>query len=127
MQIKRALLKLILSLAIQKYCFIADVPDVKISTEQEVYFGSKTSFTSRIVSCPSPDGVEWQQSNDGKTFESIIISKPKYYGSSCDLKSPLLIIPKVTFEDRLYYRLSVWNKIGKQHSDTVFLNVKGSM
>lgn len=106
--------------------FIEDVPNAKISTEQQTYIGSETMFTSRIVSCPSPDGVEWQQSNDGKTFDSIIISKPKYYGSSCDPKSPLLIIPKVTFEDKLYYRLLVWNKIGKQYSNTVFLDVKGS-
>lgn len=86
---------------------------------------SKTMFTSRIVSCPSPDGAEWQQSNDGKTFESITISKPKYYGSSCEPKSPLLIIPNVTFEDKLYYRLLVWNTIGEQYSNTVFLDVKG--
>lgn len=109
-----------------KTLFFADVPNVEISTTQEVYFGSKISFTSRIVSCPSPDGAEWQQSNDGNTFKSIIISKPKYYGSSCDPKSPLLIIPKVTFEDKLYYRLLVGNKIGEQYSNTVFLDVKGS-
>lgn len=107
--------------------FIADVPNAEISTQQQVYFGSKTSFTSRIVSCPSPNGVEWQQSNDGETFKSINISQPKYYGSSCNPMSPLLIIPKVTFEDKLYYRLLVWNKIGEQYSNTVFLDVKGSM
>lgn len=106
--------------------FIVDVPNAEISTEQQIYVGSETIFTSKIVACPSPDGIEWQQSNDGKTFESIIISKPKYFGSSDDPKSPLLIIPKVSFEDRLYYRLFVWNKIGEQHSNTVFLDVKGS-
>lgn len=105
--------------------FRIDFPNAEISTEQQPYIGSKTMFTSRIVSCPSPDGAEWQQSNDGKTFESITISKPKYYGSSCEPKSPLLIIPNVTFEDKLYYRLLVWNTIGEQYSNTVFLDVKG--
>lgn len=126
MQIKLALLRLIFSFTIQKHYFFADVPNVEILTEQEVYYGYNTSFTSRILSCPSPDGAEWQQSNDGETFKSIVISKPKYYGSSCDPKSPFLIIPKVTFEDKLYYRLLVWNKIGEQYSNTVFLDVKGS-
>lgn len=111
---------------VKTQCFIADVPNAEISTEQQIYFGSETRFTSRIASCPSHYKVEWQQSHDRKTFKSIIISKPKYFGSSCNPKSPLLIIPKVTFEDKLYYRLVVWNMIGEQYSNTVFLDVKGS-
>lgn len=107
--------------------FIADIPKVKISTEQQVYFGSATTLTSNIFSCPSPDGVEWQKSNDGKTYDSIYIRQSKYNGSNSKHESPLLVIPKVTFEDKLHYRLLVWNKIGEQYSNTVFLNVIGSM
>lgn len=106
--------------------FIEDVPNADISTEQQIYVGSETMLLPRIVSCPSPDGVQWQQSNDGTTFNSIDISQPKYSGSSCNPNSPLLMIPKVTLEDKLYYRLLVWNKIGEQYSNTIFLNVKYS-
>lgn len=113
-------------LYVTTHYFIADIPNVEISTEQHIYVGFETRFTSRIVSCPSPDGVEWQQSNDGKTFESINIKQLKYYGSSCNSRSPLLKITEVTFEDKLYYRLLVWNTIGKQYSNIVFLDVKGS-
>lgn len=108
------------------HCWFADVPNVEISTEQQIYFGSKTTLTSKVLSCPSPDGVEWQESNSGQTFDSIDITKPKYYGSSCNPKSPLLVMPKVTFIEKLNYRLLVWNKIGEQYSNTVFLDVIGS-
>lgn len=103
-----------------------DVPRAKISTEQEVFFGSHTFLTSEISSCPSLEGAEWQTSIDGNTFCCVDISQPKYYGSSRNPELPSMEIPKVTFDDKLYYRLLVWNKIGEQFSNTVYLNVIGN-
>lgn len=104
---------------------IAGVPRAEISTDSEVMFGLKTTITSAVLSCPTPDEVEWQNSNDGKTFRRIDISEPHYYGSSLSPDSPLLVIPYTTFDDMLHYRLLLWNKIGEQCSNTLYLNVTG--
>lgn len=101
------------------------VPRAEISTDSEVMFGLKTTITSAVLSCPTPDEVEWQNSNDGKTFRRIDISEPHYYGSSLSPDSPLLVIPYTTFDDMLHYRLLLWNKIGDQCSNTLYLNVTG--
>lgn len=107
---------------------IADVPNATILTDNsEVVFGSETKVESLVESCPKPDGVEWQKSKDGKNFLGIDINKPHYHGSSLNSESPLLLISKTVFEDVLYYRLHVWNKIGEHFSDPLFLDVKGSM
>lgn len=105
---------------------IADVPIASISTDLNVMFGSRTIIKSEVFSCPPHDGAEWQNSDDGKMFRQIDISKPQYYGSSSYPKPPLLIIPHTTFDDMLYYRLHVRNKIGDQFSNTLYLNVTGS-
>lgn len=89
-------------------------------------FGLKTMVKSAVSSCPPPDGVEWQNSDDGKSFRRIDINKPHYYGSSLNPESPVLAIPYTTFDDMLHYRLFVWNKIGDQYSNTLYLNVRGS-
>lgn len=88
-------------------------------------FGLKTTITSAVLSCPTPDEVEWQTSNDGKTFRRIDISEPHYYGSSLSPDSPSLVIPYTTFDDMLHYRLLLWNKIGDQCSNTLYLHVTG--
>lgn len=103
-----------------------DVPKAEISTEKQIIFGSTTTITSTISSCPCPDWVEWQKSNDGKTFECIKISQPKYYGSSCNPESPLLLITKVSLKDRQHYRLLLCNKIGRQYSNTVYIDATGN-
>lgn len=79
------------------------------------------------MSTPSPDAVEWQKSQDGMNFKIIDIKEPKYTGSNIFPLFPLLEIPKATFDDKLFYRLKVWNKIGITVSDNVYLNVTGSM
>lgn len=78
------------------------------------------------MSCPSLDGIEWQKSSDGETFSNIDLREPKHFGSSHDPVSPLLVILNVNFEDKLYYRLLAWNKIGETYSNTIYLNVTGS-
>lgn len=71
--------------------------------------------------------MQWQKSNDGITYEYIDINEAKYYGSRLDPESPKLVITKTTFEDMLYYRLFIWNKIGESYSNASHLNVTGSM
>lgn len=102
---------------------IADVPSAEISIDSEVMFGLNTTITSAVLSCPTPDEVEWQKSNDGKTFCRIDIREPHYYGSSLSPESPLLVMPYTTLDDMFHYRLLVWNKIGDQCSNTLYLNV----
>lgn len=114
---------------IKKKIFVynfSDIPIVNISTDSKAMFGLETKITSAVFSSPTPDGAEWQNSDDGKTFCRIDINKPRYYGSSLNPESPLLVIPYATFDDMLHYRLFVWNKIGDQYSNTLYLNVKGS-
>lgn len=68
--------------------------------------------------------MEWQKSIDRHNFSSIDVEDPKHEGSSPDPKLPLLVITNTTFEDVLYYRLRVWNRIGEIFSNTLHLNVK---
>lgn len=90
-------------------------------------FGSNTIITSRISSFPSLEGMEWQKSIDGNTFNCTDISQPRYKGSRIEPESPLLVIPKTTFEDKLHYRLLVWNIFGRCISGPLPLIVTGSM
>jgi hypothetical protein len=92
-----------------------------------VYVGSESRIYSKITACPLPEGVSWQKSSDEVKFETIDVKKPKYFGSSLDPNNPVLFFTKATFDDKLYYRLLVWNKIGQCVSNTVHLNVTGGM
>lgn len=105
----------------------SDVPSVEIETDSKVCFGSKTTFRSKVSSIPSSKKVEWQTSKDETDYHCIDIEDPKYYGSNAIPECPLLVIPKITFDDKLYYRLVVLNKIGGGISNTVKINVTGSM
>lgn len=102
-----------------------DIPKAEIETASKVFVGSKTIFKPLISSCPSPIGVEWQKSIDRKNFTCINVRDLKYKGSSLSPKSPLLVITNTTFEDVLYYRLRVWNRIGENFSNELRLNVTG--
>lgn len=63
----------------------------------------------------------------GNSFVRIDIEKPNYFGSNLTPKSPVLVIPKATFDDKGYYRLSIWNKFGENVSNTIELKITGSM
>lgn len=104
-----------------------DAPSVDIKVDPTVYFGSKATISAVVSSCPPPEQVKWQKSKDGNNFHCIDITKPNYYGSNDIPSKPLLVIPKATFDDKLYYRLLVRNKIRESISDAVCLNVTGSM
>ncbi|XP_056017067.1 neuronal cell adhesion molecule-like [Ostrea edulis] len=83
-----------------------DVPVAKIVTVETVYFGDGTKINSVITACPPLEADE-------------------YFGSNKDPNNPIMIFPKANFDDRLYYRLVIRNKIGEHVSNTVYLNVTG--
>lgn len=106
--------------------FFPDIPKATIATESEVSLGSTAQITSKVSSTLPLSEFKWQSSVDGNAFECIDVNERKYHGS-CHLINPLLLIQNTTFDDILYYRLLAWNKIGGCVSNTVFLNVIGSM
>lgn len=94
--------------------------------DSPIHFGSDTIIKSVVSPTPTPEKTEWQKSKDGTNFH--LIGQPNIYLDSTEnFKTPFLVIPKTTFADRLYYRLWVWNKFGKSPSNTLYLNVTGSM
>lgn len=105
-------------------CF-TDAPHVKISVDSPVCFGSNTTIKSVISSKPTHDKLKWQTSEDKINFHTIARWNLKENGkfSTC----PFLEIRKATFNDKRCYRLLVWNRIGKGVSNTVYLDVTGSM
>lgn len=82
---------------------------------------------SEVLSNPTAEKYEWQKSIDGSIFVRIDLEKPNYFGSNLIPKSPVLVIPKPTFDDKGYYRLSIWNKFGENVSNTIELKITGSM
>lgn len=93
--------------------------------DSPVCFGSETIIKSVVSSTPTPEKTEWQKSKDETDFD--LIGKPDIYlGSNENYKNPFLVIPKTTFADKLFYRLWVWNRVGKSASNTFYLNVTGS-
>lgn len=102
-----------------------DVPSVRIFLDSPIWFGSETIIKSVVSSTPTPEKTEWQKSKDETDFH--LIGKPDIYLGSNDFKNPFLVIPKTTFADKLFYRLWVWNRVGKSVSNTFYLNVTGSM
>lgn len=107
--------------------FFPDIPSAKILVDSKVFFGSELKIWPCISSTPRPNKAEWQKSVDGDVFHCIDIDKQEYNGSAKDPKFPSLVIQNTTFENMLYYRLRVWNGIGECVSNTVFLDVTGSM
>lgn len=103
-----------------------DVPNASILKETTVYCGSSTELRAQVSSCPSPDEVKWQRSSDGNSFDFIDIDDPQYFGSTNDILSPFLRIPKATSDVQLYYRLFLRNKLGENISNTIYLNITGS-
>lgn len=104
--------------------FFTDLPCVKILVDSPVRFGSETIIKSIISSTPTPEKIEWQSSKEGIHY--YCIGKPSSFGRLDIFKMPSLVIPETTFNDKLYYRLLVWNGIGETISNTVYLNVTGS-
>lgn len=105
--------------------YLTGVPGVRIFVDSSVCFGSETIIKSEVSSIPTADKFEWQKSKDGDDF--YCIGKQEDFGNTDNFTCPILTIPKATFADKLHYRLLVWNRIGESFSNTIFLNVTGSM
>lgn len=105
--------------------YLTDVPNVKIFEVSPVCFGYETTIQSEVSSILQLDKYEWQKSKDGNDFQCI--GEREYFGNTDILTCPIHVIPKTTFADKLYYRLLVWNGVGESVSNTIFLNVTGSM
>lgn len=93
--------------------------------DSQVCCGSESTIKSIVSSIPTPKKIEWQNSKDGIDF--FRISKPEFFETDDSFTCPFFLIPKTTFADKLYYRLLVWNGIGESVSNTVYLNITGSM
>lgn len=106
-------------------CFL-DVPFATIRNESYASCGQMAKLESEISSCPSPNEAYWQKSSDGQEFDIIDIGEPKYKGSSTNPSSPLLLIPKTTLNDQLFYQLFVRNILGEHTSNKLYLKVEGS-
>lgn len=105
--------------------FFTDFLSVKIFVNSPVCFGSKTTIRSEVSSTTTPEKIEWQKSKDEIDFHCIkelILLK-----TTARFECPSYVIPQTTFTDKLYYRLLVWNENGKGVSNTVYLDVTGSM
>lgn len=108
------------------HLFFPDLPEATISTELQVYLGSAAEIRSKVSSTPPLNEFKWQKSVDGNKFQCIDINKREYHGTD-GLKNPFLVIPITTFDDILHYRLLVRNIFGGCVSNTVYINVTGSM
>ncbi|XP_061170572.1 uncharacterized protein LOC133179911 [Saccostrea echinata] len=106
-----------------------DLPALTMPKEVEVPYGSVAVFEPVIQACPPPECVEWQKSKymdlNSEKFKIIDFTSPKYSGSSLDPTDSKLIINDTTFEDSLFYRLVVKNRVGKSSCST-FLNIVGT-
>lgn len=105
--------------------WITDVPSVKLFEVSPVRCGSETTIKSEVSSTPTPEKIEWQESKNGVDFHPI--KEANYSKHTNSFTCFPLVIQKATFADKRYYRLLVWNKIGKGVSNTMFLNITGSM
>lgn len=105
----------------------SDVPTVKLSIDSTFCFGSRAILNAEVSATPFPEEAKWQRSKDRNNFQCISITDRKYFGSKDIPKSPVLFVSNISFEDKLYYRLLVSNKIGDGISDTVYFNITGSM
>lgn len=104
----------------RQFHFFLDIPKATISTESKVYFGSTTQIRSKVSSTLPLSKYKWQKSVDGNVFHFINFNEIKRHKTE-------LMIPSTTFDDIRHYRLLVWNILGGCVSNTVYLNVIGSM
>lgn len=111
---------------IRQFIIFSDIPTATISKESNVFFGFETQIRATVSSTLPLNTYKWQKSVDGTAFHFIDINAGKYHGSDY-LKDTSLVLQKPTFDDMLYYCLLVGNLIGDRVSNTVYLDVTGSM
>lgn len=105
------------------YCFIGQ-PNAEIlsTTHSKVICGSDTKFDCIVSGHPRPDVVEWQNSHNGIDFFRIDADPVNFKVSPHSL-----IVRNATMNHQQYYRAVASNNIGMCTSNTLFLQVTGSM
>lgn len=111
---------------IDQFC-ISDFPCVKISINPTPQSAQETTISSIVKSIPPPEKAQWQTSIDANEFYDIDVTQQKYAGSYHNPESPYLVIPEITSDDIRFYRLQIWNKLGANVSNDVYLKFTGSM
>lgn len=102
-------------------------PCVKISINPTPQSAQETTISSIVKSIPPPEKAQWQTSIDGNEFYDIDVTQQKYAGSYHNPESPYLVIPEITSDDIRFYRLQIWNKLGANVSNDVYLKFTGSL
>lgn len=73
--------------------------------------------------CPFTKYLKWQKYINGE-YVDINIHKPKYKGSTYDLRNPSLVIHNLEEEDEVEYRLEIFTKAGKAYSNVFSLKLE---
>lgn len=104
-----------------------DIPSVSIVGNLQVTVGNAVTIKGIIQSCPTRVSAIWQKNGklDMEDFENLDIDDSKYLGSKNDPEHPILVIPKTTHEDEIYYRLVVSNGMGQGSSNAICLELIG--
>lgn len=104
-----------------------DLPSVSIAEDLQVAVGNPVIIKATIQSCPTSVSAIWQKNGklDLEDFENLDIDDFKYLGSKNDPEDPILVIPKTTPEDGIYYRILVSNGMGQRSSNIICLKVIG--
>lgn len=105
------------------YCFIGQ-PNAEIlsTTNLKVICGSDTKFDCNVSGHPRPDQVVWQNSHNGIDFFRIDADPVNFI-----LSPQSLILRNATMNHQQYYQAVASNNIGMCTSNTLFLQVTGSM
>lgn len=107
-----------------EFVSFTDTPSVNITEEHVASIGHSVTIRADIESCPPVESVTWEKM-DFITEEFKKIDITEYSGSNMDPRQPKLVIRNAAFKDRLYYRLTICNALGKFKSKTVFLKLQG--
>lgn len=108
--------------------FSTDIPSVCMTEKHVAVIGQSVTISADIKSCPPVEYVIWEKMNSSTdVFQEIdiIIDSEKYSESNMDHRNPQLVIKNVTMEDKVHYRLTVCNALGKLHSKNIVLKLKG--
>ncbi|XP_056000008.1 uncharacterized protein LOC130048042 [Ostrea edulis] len=106
-----------------------NIPSVSIVGNLQVTVGNAVTIKGIIQSCPTRVSAIWQKNGklDLEDFENLDIDDSKYLGSKNDPEHPILVIPKTTHEDEIYYRLVVSNGMGQGSSNAICLELIGDV
>lgn len=110
---------------LQRFSF-TDIPYVDIIEEHVAVIGQSVIIAADIESCPPVKYAIWEKMNSSTNeFHRLDMESDKYSGSNINHRHPQLVIKNVSIEDKLLYRLTVCNALGKSNSKNVVLKLVG--